>query len=75
MLKILREQYHKGYASELDVAAQESQLAQIGATLPPLLKQLAQQRDALAAWQAGSRKRTSPSILNFPACNCRRNCR
>ena len=28
MLKILREQYAKGYASELDVAAQESQLAQ-----------------------------------------------
>jgi NodT family efflux transporter outer membrane factor (OMF) lipoprotein len=49
MLKILREQYRKGYASELDVAAQESQLAQVTATLPPLLKQLAQQRDALAA--------------------------
>ncbi len=48
MLKILREQYQKGYASELDVAAQESQLAQVVATLPPLLKQLAQQRDALA---------------------------
>jgi NodT family efflux transporter outer membrane factor (OMF) lipoprotein len=48
MLKILREQYAKGYASELDVAAQESQLAQVAATLPPLLKQLAQQRDQLA---------------------------
>ena len=53
MLKILREQYHKGYASELDVAAQESQLAQIVATLPPLLKQLAQQRDALAVLAGG----------------------
>src|SRR5271157_164775 len=53
MLKILREQYHKGYASELDVAAQESQLAQILATLPPLLKQLAQQRDALAVLAGG----------------------
>ena len=49
MLKILWEQYRKGYASQLDVAAQESQLAQVTATLPPLLKQLTQQRDALAA--------------------------
>ena len=53
MLKILREQYAKGYASELDVAAQESQLAQVVATLPPLLKQLAQQRDALAVLAGG----------------------
>ncbi len=30
------------------MAAQESQLAQVAATLPPLLKQLAQQRDLLA---------------------------
>ncbi|HME56694.1 MAG TPA: efflux transporter outer membrane subunit, partial [Terracidiphilus sp.] len=48
MLKILWEQYRRGYASELDVAAQEAQLAQVTATLPPLLKQLAQQRDLLA---------------------------
>jgi NodT family efflux transporter outer membrane factor (OMF) lipoprotein len=53
MLKILREQYHRGYADELDVAAQESQLAQVEATLPPLLKQLAQQRDQLAALAGG----------------------
>jgi NodT family efflux transporter outer membrane factor (OMF) lipoprotein len=53
MLKILRDQYAKGYASELDVAAQESQLAQVAATLPPLLKQLAQQRDLLAVLAGG----------------------
>jgi NodT family efflux transporter outer membrane factor (OMF) lipoprotein len=53
MLQILREQYAKGYASELDVAAQESQLAQVAATLPPLLKQLAQQHDLLAALSGG----------------------
>jgi NodT family efflux transporter outer membrane factor (OMF) lipoprotein len=47
-LQILQYQFAKGYASGLDVAAQESQLAQIAATLPPLLKQLAQQRDLLA---------------------------
>jgi NodT family efflux transporter outer membrane factor (OMF) lipoprotein len=48
MLQILQYQLAKGYANRLDVAAQESQLAQIAATLPPLLKQLAQQRDLLA---------------------------
>jgi NodT family efflux transporter outer membrane factor (OMF) lipoprotein len=48
-LQILREQFAKGYASRLDVAAQETQLAQVAATLPPLTKQLAQQRDLLAA--------------------------
>ncbi len=47
-LEILREQFRLGYASRLDLAAQQSQLAQVAATLPPLLKQLAQQRDALA---------------------------
>jgi NodT family efflux transporter outer membrane factor (OMF) lipoprotein len=41
------------YASELDVAAQESQVAQVAATLPPLLKQLAQQRDLLAVLSGG----------------------
>jgi len=48
MLGILRDQFTNGYASQLDVAAQEAQLAQVDATLPPLLKQLAQQRDLLA---------------------------
>jgi len=53
MLQILRQQFEKGYVSRLDVAAQEAQLAQITATLPPLLKQLAQQRDLLAALSGG----------------------
>ncbi|HEY4126625.1 MAG TPA: efflux transporter outer membrane subunit [Gammaproteobacteria bacterium] len=48
MLKILNYQYDKGYASQVDVAAQEAQLAQIAATLPPLVKQLEQQRHLLA---------------------------
>ncbi len=47
-LEVLRQQFAHGYASRLDVAAQEAQLAQISATLPPLAKQLAQQRDLLA---------------------------
>ncbi len=48
MLRVLRAQFAKGAVNRLDVAAQESQLAQIVATLPPLVKQLAQQRDLLA---------------------------
>ena len=48
MVQILGAQFSKGYASRLDLAAQQAQLAQAQATLPPLLKQLAQQRDALA---------------------------
>jgi len=47
-VQTLQYQLSKGYASRLDVAAQESQLAQVAATLPPLLKQSAQQRDLLA---------------------------
>src|SRR5580700_9344587 len=53
MLEILRTQFASGYVGRLDVAAQESQLAQVAATLPPLLKQLAQQRDSLAALSGG----------------------
>ena len=53
MLKVLRKQFEKGYVGRLDLAAQESQLAQISATLPPLLKQLAQQRDLLLALSGG----------------------
>ena len=53
MVQILRAQFAKGYASRLDLAAQESQLAQVAAALPPLLKQLAQQRDLLATLSGG----------------------
>jgi len=48
MVEILRYQLIKGYASRLDVVAQESQLAQVTAMLPPLIKQSAQLRDLLA---------------------------
>ena len=53
MLEILRNQFTKGYVSRLDVAAQESQLAQVTAALPPLRKQLAQQRHLLATLSGG----------------------
>jgi NodT family efflux transporter outer membrane factor (OMF) lipoprotein len=48
MVEILRYQYTKGAVGRLDVVAQESQLAQVIATLPPLYKQEAQLRDLLA---------------------------
>jgi len=47
-VKILRYQFEKGYANRLDVAAQEALLAQVSATLPPLIKQQVQLRDLLA---------------------------
>jgi NodT family efflux transporter outer membrane factor (OMF) lipoprotein len=53
MLEVLRKQFDAGYVGRLDVAAQEAQLAQVEATLPPLLKQLAQQRDLLVVLAGG----------------------
>jgi NodT family efflux transporter outer membrane factor (OMF) lipoprotein len=49
MLQILRSQFNEGYANRNDVALQEAQVAQTLATLPPLRKALAQQRDLLTA--------------------------
>jgi NodT family efflux transporter outer membrane factor (OMF) lipoprotein len=48
-LGLLRKQLQLGQAAGGDVAAQEATLAQAAATLPPLQKSLAQQRDLLAA--------------------------
>jgi NodT family efflux transporter outer membrane factor (OMF) lipoprotein len=53
MVQVLRNQLAKHAANRADLAAQESQLAQITAALSPLLKQLAQQRDLLAALSGG----------------------
>ena len=53
MLQLLTKEFARGYVGRLEVAAQESQLAQVAATLPPLLKQLAQQRDLIAALCGG----------------------
>jgi len=48
-LGILRKQYELGQVAGADVAAVEATLAQAQATLPPLQKQLALQRDLLTA--------------------------
>ncbi len=49
MLNQLRKQFEVGYVAGSDVAAQEAALAQVQQTLPPLHKQLAQNRDQLIA--------------------------
>jgi len=49
----VRHQEAAGYASRLDCAAQEAQLGQARAALPPLRKQLAQERDLLADLTGG----------------------
>ncbi len=48
IVRIVQYQFERGYASGVDLAAQKSQLAQVTATLPPLVKQSAQLRDLLA---------------------------
>lgn len=48
-MDILREQFRLGYVMRLDVAAQESALAQAKALLPPLQKELEQTRDLIRA--------------------------
>jgi NodT family efflux transporter outer membrane factor (OMF) lipoprotein len=48
LVDILHYQFQKGVVSGLEVAAQESQLAQAKAALPTLAKQLDQERDLLA---------------------------
>ena len=48
-LQILRDQLRLGLAMRLDVAAQETALAEAKATLPPLQKQLEQTRDLIRA--------------------------
>jgi NodT family efflux transporter outer membrane factor (OMF) lipoprotein len=46
-LQILRDQFRLGFAMRVDVAAQETALAQAKATLPPLQKQFEQTRDLI----------------------------
>ena len=65
MVEILRYQFKAGYAGGLDLAAQESQLAQTAATLPPLVKQLAQQQDLLAVLSGRFPGAVSPDAFDL----------
>lgn len=53
LLNLLLRQFSLGQVAGLDVAAQQSALAAAEQTLPPLQKQLAQQRDLMAALAGG----------------------
>ena len=64
-LRVLRNQFAAGYAGRLDVAAQESQLAQVEASLPPLLKALAQQRHVLTALAGSLPDEEVPESFEF----------
>ena len=64
-LKILQYQFAKGYASRLDVAAQESQLAQASATLTPLVKQLAQLRSSVVRFYSICTKRKTTKTITY----------
>ncbi len=60
VLDLLRRQRGLGAVAEADVVAQEAALAQVEQTLPPLQKQLAQQRDLLAALSGGLPSERNP---------------
>jgi len=49
LLGVLQKQYDVGQVAQVDVLAQQAALAQARASLPPLQKQLDQQRDALSS--------------------------
>lgn len=53
VLSVMQKQYKLGSIAEGDVVAQQAALAQVEQTLPPLQKQLLQQRDLLAALIGG----------------------
>jgi NodT family efflux transporter outer membrane factor (OMF) lipoprotein len=65
LLEIVRFQFDKGAASRVEVAAQEAQLAQVAAALPPLRKQLAQQRDLLAVLAGGFPSEQPPETFEL----------
>ena len=72
ILSLLQFQKSKGYIGGADIAAQQTQLAQLEASLPPLIKQRDQQNDLLAVLtgrypsQTPAQKLTLPS-LTLPA--------
>ena len=71
ILSLLQYQKSKGYAAGTDVAAQQAQLAQLEASLPPLLKQRDQQNDLIAVltgrFPARLRRRNSRWRASLPS--------
>jgi NodT family efflux transporter outer membrane factor (OMF) lipoprotein len=69
----IRDRENKGLVSHLDVAAQEAALAQIIATLPPLRKALALQRNLLAALAGRYPSEEPPEVFTFAKLRLPRN--
>jgi NodT family efflux transporter outer membrane factor (OMF) lipoprotein len=65
LLNVLIRQNELGQIAEVDVLAQKAALAQAQATLPPLQKQLDQQRDALASLLGAPPDRLIPETFTL----------
>ena len=66
-LRILRDQFRLGLAMRIDVAAQETALAQAKATLPPLQKLFEQTRDLIRAMIGNLPNNDVPETFEFDA--------
>jgi NodT family efflux transporter outer membrane factor (OMF) lipoprotein len=66
-LQILRDQFQLGFAMRIDVAAQETALAQAKATLPPLQRQFEQTRDLIRALVGNLPNQEVPETFEFDA--------
>ena len=64
-LELLRERSRLGYASAMDVASQESALAQAEQALPPLKRQFEQTRDLLAVLASDLPAQSQPTQLDL----------
>jgi NodT family efflux transporter outer membrane factor (OMF) lipoprotein len=67
VLQLLRTQFNVGQISESDVVAQEAAVAQIEQTLPPLQRQLEQQRHLLSALTGGLPSEEPPEKFTLAA--------
>jgi NodT family efflux transporter outer membrane factor (OMF) lipoprotein len=66
-LQILRNQFRLGFAMRVDVAAQETALAQAKATLPPLQMQFEQTRDLIRALAGNLPNQEVPETFELDA--------
>ena len=73
VLKLLRTQFDAGLISQADVVAQEAALAQIEQTLPPLQRQLEQQRHLLSALTGGLPSQEPPERFTLARLRLPRN--
>jgi NodT family efflux transporter outer membrane factor (OMF) lipoprotein len=67
VLRLLRTQFNAGQIAETDVATQQAALAQVEQTLPPLQRQLAQQRHLLSALTGGLPSEEPPEKFELAA--------